>query len=48
VDACNYPPVLEDIFVNGEKLTRIVREGLPASVSAALEFTVTASGTVRN
>ena len=46
VDACNYPPVLEDISLNGTKLTKVVREGLPAGVTAALEFSVTGTGTV--
>jgi hypothetical protein len=48
VDACNYPPVLEDILLNGTKLTKVVREGLPVGATAALEFTVTGSGTIRN
>jgi len=48
VDACNYPPVLEEILLNGTKLTSVVSEGLPAGVTAALEFTVTGSGTIRN
>jgi hypothetical protein len=48
VDACNYPPVLEDILLNGTKLTKVVRDGLPAGATAALEFTVTGSGSIRN
>ena len=48
VDACNYPPVLEDILLNGTVLTKIVRDGLPAGATAALEFTVTGSGAIRN
>ena len=47
VDACNYPPVLEDILLNGTKLTKVVRDGLPAGATAALEFTVTGSGAIR-
>jgi hypothetical protein len=47
VDACNYPPVLEDILLNGTKLTHVVREGLPVGVSAALEFRVESDGTIR-
>jgi hypothetical protein len=47
VDACSYGPVLEDILVNGTKLTKVVREGLPTGVSAALEFSVDGRGTVR-
>jgi len=44
----DYPPVLEDILLNGTKLTKVVREGLPVGATAALEFTVTGSGTIRN
>ena len=47
VDSCNYPPVLDDILLNGTKLTKVVREGLPAGLEAALEFTVTGSGAIR-
>jgi hypothetical protein len=47
VDACNYPPVLEDISLNGTKLTKVVREGLPAGATAALEFSVFGNGTIR-
>jgi hypothetical protein len=47
VDACSYPPVLEDILLNGTKLTKVVRDALPAGATAALEFTVTGSGAIR-
>jgi hypothetical protein len=47
VDACAYPPVLEDILLNGTKLTKVVHDGLPEGVQAALEFTVTGSGAIR-
>src|SRR5215831_11429002 len=47
VDACNYPPVLEDISLNGTKLTKVVEDGLPAGVTAALEFSVSGTGAVR-
>jgi len=47
-DSCNYPPVLEDIILNGTKLTKVVHDGLPAGLTAALEFTVTGSGTIQN
>jgi hypothetical protein len=47
VDACNYPPALEDVLLNGTKLTRVVTEGLPDGVTAALEFSVDGSGAVR-
>jgi hypothetical protein len=46
-DSCNVQPVLEDISLNGTKLTKIVRDGLPAGVTAALEFSVTGTGMVR-
>jgi hypothetical protein len=48
VDACGYPPALEDILLNGTKLTKVVRDGLPAGATAALEFTLTGRGDVRN
>lgn len=48
VDACNYRPVLEDILLNGTKLTRVVHDGLPPGYESALEFSVNASGSVRN
>ena len=47
VDACSDPPVLEDILVNGTKLTKVARDGLPPGVTAALEFTATGSGAIR-
>jgi hypothetical protein len=47
VDACNYPPVLADISLNGTKLTKVVRDGLPTGITGALEFTVTGSGAIR-
>ena len=47
LDACNYPPVLEDILLNGTKLTTVVREGLPAGPSVALEFMVGGNGAIR-
>ena len=47
VDACNYPPVLEDILLNGTKLTKVVRDGLPAGARAALEFSVDGQGAIR-
>jgi len=48
VDACAYPPVVRDIYLNGTKLTRTVTNGLPAGISVALEFTLGRDGTVRN
>jgi len=39
--------VLEDISLNGTKLTKIVRDGLPAGATAALEFSVVGNGTIR-
>jgi hypothetical protein len=46
VDACNYPPALHDISIAGTLLTRVVTDGLPAGVKAALEFTLRRDGTV--
>jgi hypothetical protein len=48
LDACTYPPVLEDIFLNGTRLTTVVRDGLPAGATAALRFTVSGGGAIRN
>ncbi len=47
VDACSYPPVLEDILLGGTKLTKVVRDGLPDGITAALGFSVTGSGAIR-
>jgi len=47
-DSCNYPPVLEDILLNGTKLTRVVHDNLPSGLTAALEFTVRGDGTITN
>jgi hypothetical protein len=47
VDACDYRPVLEDILLNGTRLTKIVHDGLPAGIEAALEFSVTGDGVIR-
>jgi hypothetical protein len=46
-DACNYPPVLEDILLNGTKLTTVVRDGPNAGARAALEFSVDGRGAIR-
>jgi hypothetical protein len=40
--------VVEDLLLNGTKLTKVVHDGLPSGVTSALEFTVTGSGTVKN
>jgi hypothetical protein len=48
INSCSPPPVVEDILLNGTKLTKIVHDGLPSGVTSALEFTVTGSGTVKN
>jgi hypothetical protein len=47
-DSCNYPPVLEDILLNGTKLTKVVHDDLPSGLTSALEFTVTGNGTINN
>ena len=46
VDACTYPPALNDIFLNGTRLARVVHDGLPSGVTGALEFTLRRDGTV--
>jgi hypothetical protein len=47
VDACSHPPALEDILLDGTKLTNAAHDGLPDGVTAALEFTVTGGGAIR-
>jgi hypothetical protein len=47
-DSCKNPPVLEDILLNGTKLTKVVHDNLPSGLTSALEFTVTGSGAIRN
>ena len=46
-ESCTFGPILEEISLNGTKLTKVVREGLPAGVTAALEFSVTGTGAIR-
>jgi hypothetical protein len=48
INSCSPPPVVEDILLNGTKLTKVVRDGLPAGVTAALEFTLKGDGTIQN
>jgi hypothetical protein len=48
LNSCSPPPVVEDVLLNGTKLTRVVRDGLPAGVTAALEFTLKGDGTIQN
>ena len=48
INSCSPPPALEEILLNGTKLTKVVRDGLPAGVTAALEFTVTGDGAIKN
>jgi hypothetical protein len=38
----------EDILLNGTRLTKVVTDGLPAGVTAALEFKITGSGKIQN
>jgi hypothetical protein len=47
LESCSFGPILEDISLNGTKLTKVVRDGLPAGVTAALEFSVTGTGAIR-
>jgi hypothetical protein len=47
-DSCNYPPVLEDIFLDGTKLTKVVHDNLPSGLTSALEFTLKGNGTIQN
>jgi hypothetical protein len=47
LESCAFGPILEDISLNGTKLTKVVRDGLPSGVTAALEFSVTGTGAIR-
>ena len=48
INSCSPPPVLEDILLNGTKLTKVVHDNLPSGLTSALEFKVTGSGTIQN
>jgi len=48
INSCSPPPVLEDILLNGTKLTKVVHDNLPSPLTAALEFTLKGDGTIRN
>jgi hypothetical protein len=48
VSSCRVPPVVEDVLLNGTKLTKIVHDSLPVGVVAALEFTLKGDGTIQN
>jgi hypothetical protein len=45
MDPCGTgPQVTQDVFANGFRLTRVVRDGLPAGVEAAVQFRLTPEG----
>ncbi len=48
LDACSPPSVVDQIQLNGTRLTKVVTDGLPAGVTGALEFTLEGDGTIRN
>jgi hypothetical protein len=48
LNACSPPSVTEDVLLNDTKLTKVVTDGLPSGVTAALEFTLKGDGTIRN
>jgi hypothetical protein len=48
LNACSPPSVTADILLNGTKLTKVVTDGLPVGATAALEFTLSGDGTIRN
>ena len=48
VDPCNTGfQVTEDVFANGVRLTRVVRDGLPGGIAAAVQFVVQPDGSVQ-
>jgi hypothetical protein len=48
INSCSPPPVVEEILLNGMKLTKVVHDNLPSGVTAALEFTLKGDGTIQN
>jgi hypothetical protein len=48
INSCSPPPVVDEIQLNGTKLTKVVRDNLPSGVTAALEFTLKGDGTIKN
>jgi hypothetical protein len=48
INSCSPPPVVEDILLNGTKLTKVVHDGLPSGVTAAVEFALKGDGTIQN
>ncbi len=48
INSCSPPPVVEDILLNGTKLTKVVHDNLPSGVTAALEFTLKGDATIQN
>jgi hypothetical protein len=48
VDSCRPPSVVDEIQLNGTKLTKVVTDNLPTGVTAALEFTLKGDATIQN
>ncbi len=48
INSCSPPSVVEDILLNGTKLTKVVTDSLPTGVTGALEFTLKGDGTIKN
>jgi len=48
INSCSPPPVVEDILLNGTKLTKVVHDNLPSGLTSALEFTLKGDGTIKN
>jgi hypothetical protein len=48
IDPCSPPSVVDEIQLNGTKLTKVVTDNLPTGVTGALEFTLKGDGTIQN
>ncbi len=48
INSCSPPSVVDEIQLNGTKLTKVVTDNLPTGVTGALEFTLKGDGTIRN
>jgi hypothetical protein len=48
INSCSPPSVVNEIQLNGTKLTKVVYDNLPVGATAALEFTLKGDGTIQN
>ena len=48
INSCSPPSVVDEIQLNGTKLTKVVSDNLPTGVTGALEFTLKGDGSIKN